>query len=154
MAETESQNPNRGLQFRANLPKYVRYAAIGLLVVGVGIVAIAFYRGSRDPQFRMQSFPTSLSKDVVAEVTGYERTEFDGGVAKYYVKADKATTFSDNHQELQNAYFEIFDQAGSGMSDKITAQKAVYIPEENKNFTAYLAGSVNIDTKDRLKVQT
>lgn len=154
MAETESQNPNKGLHFRANLPKYVRYAAIGLLVVGVGIVAIAFYRGSRDPQFRMQSFPTSLSKDVVAEVTGYERTEFDGGVAKYYVKADKATTFADNHQELENAYFEIFDQGGSGMSDKITAQKAVYIPEENKNFTAYLAGSVNIDTKDRLKVQT
>ena len=123
-------------------------------MVGVGIVAIAFYRGSRDPQFRMQSFPTSLSKDVVAEVTGYERTEFDGGAAKYYVKADKATTYSDNHQELENAYFEIFDQGGSGMSDKITAQKAVYIPEENKNFTAYLAGSVNIDTKDRLKVQT
>lgn len=142
------------MQFRANLPRYVRYGALGFLGVGVLVVAIAFYRGSRDPQFRMQSFPTALSKDVVAAVTGYERTEFDGGVAKYYVKADKATTFADNHQELENAYFEIFDQAGSGMSDKITAQKAVYIPEENKNFTAYLAGSVNIDTKDRLKVQT
>lgn len=154
MAETESQNPSKDLQFRADLPRYVRYAALGMLGLGILIVAIAFYRGSRDPQFRMQGFPTSLSKDVVAAVTGYERTEYDGGVAKYYVKADKATTFADNHQELENAYFEIFDQSGSGLSDKITAQKAVYIPEENKNFTAYLAGSVNIDTKDRLKVQT
>ena len=48
----------------------------------------------------------------------------------------------------------LFDQSGSGTSDKINALKAVYIPEENKNFTAYLAGSVKIDTRDRLKVQT
>ena len=153
MAETRSENP-KGLEFRANLPKYVRYAAVGVSALVVVALVVAFYRGSRDPQFRMQSFPTSLSKDVVATVAGYERTEFEGGVAKYYVKADKATTFSDNHQELENAYFEIFDQSGAGSSDKINALKAVYIPEENKNFTAYLAGSVKIDTRDRLKVQT
>jgi len=150
-----AENENRkGLEFRANLPKYVRYAAAGVAGVVVLGLIIAFYRGSRDPQFRMQGYPTSLSKDVVATVSGYERTEFDEGVAKYYVKADKATTFSDNHQELENAYFEIFDQAGSGTSDKINALKAVYVPEENKNFTAYLAGAVKIDTRDRLKVQT
>ncbi|HQU92947.1 MAG TPA: LPS export ABC transporter periplasmic protein LptC, partial [Pyrinomonadaceae bacterium] len=151
MAETKER---KALELRANLPKYVRYAAVGVSALVVLALVIAFYRGSRDPQFRMQSFPTSLSKDVVASVSGYERTEFDEGVAKYYVKADKATTFADNHQELENAYFEIFDQGGSGTSDKINAIKAVYVPEENKNFTAYLAGSVKIDTRDRLKVQT
>ncbi len=151
MAET--QNP-KGFEFQANLPKYVRYAAVVVAALVVLVLVIAFYRGSRDPQFRMQSFPTSLSKDVIATVSGYERTEFDGGFAKYYVKADKATTFADNHQELENAYFEIYDQAGSGSSDKINADKAVYIPEENKNFTAYLAGAVKVDTRDRLRVQT
>ncbi|HEX6279193.1 MAG TPA: LPS export ABC transporter periplasmic protein LptC [Pyrinomonadaceae bacterium] len=153
MAETRSAT-TKGLEFRAQLPRYVRYAAIVVSAVVVAVLVVAFYRGSRDPQFRMQGFPTSLSKDVVAAVSGYERTEFDGGVAKYYVKADKATTFADNHQELENAYFEIYDQSGSGLSDKINADKAVYIPEENKNFTAYLAGSVDIETRDRLKVQT
>jgi len=136
------------------VPTYVRYAAVAAAGVVVIALIVAFYRGSGKPEFRMTSLPTNLSKDVVAEVTGYERTEFDGGVAKYYVKADKATTFTDNHQELENAYFEIFDQGGSGTSDKINALKAVYVPEENKNFTAYLAGSVKIDTRDRLKVQT
>ena len=144
----------KGLQFRANLPKYVRYAAAASAGVVVIALIVAFYRGSGKPEFRMTSLPTNLSKDVVAEVTGYERTEFDDGVAKYYVKADKATTFTDNHQELENAYFEIYDQGGSGTSDKINALKAVYVPEENKNFTAYLVGSVKIETRDRLKVQT
>jgi LPS export ABC transporter protein LptC len=144
----------KGLQFRANLPRYVRYASVAAAGVVVIALIVAFYRGSGKPEFRMTSLPTNLSKDVVAEVNGYERTEFDGGVAKYYVKADKATTFTDNHQELENAYFEIFDQGGSGTSDKINALKAVYVPEENKNFSAYLAGSVKIDTRDRLKVQT
>lgn len=152
MAETRTKNIEK-LAFKANLPRYVRYAAIGLLgITAVGIVAL-FIRGRGDEEFRMKGFPTSLSKDVVAEVNGYERTEFDGGVRKYYVRADKATTFSDNHQELENAFFEIFNETGDG-SDKITANKAVYVPEENKNFTAYLAGSVNVDTRDRLKVQT
>lgn len=141
------------LKLRASLPRYVRYAAACGLVLTIVALGIAFYRGSGDQQFRMQGFPTSLSKDVVASVNGYERTEFDGGVAKYYVKADRATTFADNHQELENAYFEIFEPSGAG-SDKISAAKAVYLPEENKNFIAFLAGSVNIETRDRLKVQT
>ncbi|MEO5860093.1 MAG: LPS export ABC transporter periplasmic protein LptC [Pyrinomonadaceae bacterium] len=153
MAETRSEI-TKGLRFRANLPKYVRYAAAGVAGLVVLALIVAFYRGSGKPEFRMTSLPTNLSKDVTAEITGYERTEFDGGVAKYFVKADKATTYSDNHQELDNAYFEIFDQGGSGTSDKINALKAVYIPEENKNFSAYLAGAVKIETRDRLKVQT
>jgi LPS export ABC transporter protein LptC len=152
VAETGSHNLGK-LHFRAHLPRYVRYAAIAGLAVTIVALGIAFYRGSGDPQFRMQGFPTTLSKDVVASVNGYERTEFDGGVAKYYVKADKATTFADNHQELENAFFEIFDPTGSG-SDKIRAIKAVYVPEENKNFTAFLAGSVDVETRDQLKVQT
>ncbi len=101
----------------------------------------------------MKGFPTSLSQDVVAVVNGYERREMEGDVVKYYIKADKGTTFTDNHQELENVYLEVYDVTGS-QSDKITATKAVYIPEENKNFTGYFAGSVNIDTRDGLKVRT
>jgi len=152
VAETGSHNLGK-LNFRASLPRYVRYASVAGLAVTIVVLGVAFYRGSRDPQFRMQGFPAALSKDVVASVNGYERTEFDNGVAKYYVKADKATTFTDNHQELENAFFEIFNASGSG-SDKIKAEKAVYVPEADKNFTAFLAGSVSVETRDRLKVQT
>src|SRR5688572_17712853 len=122
------------------------------MAVAVLAVAVGFYRSSSNPEFRMKGFPTSLSTDVVAVVNGYERREMDGDVVKYYIKADKGTTFTDNHQELENVYLEVFDP--NGASDKITAAKAVYIPEDNKNFTGYFAGNVNIETRDALKVRT
>jgi lipopolysaccharide export system protein LptA len=138
---------------RAKMPQYFRYTAVGLMAVAVLAIVVGFYRSSQSTEFRMKGFPTSLSKDVVAVVNGYERREMDGDVVKYYIKADKGTSFADNHQELENVYLEVFDANGAG-SDKITAAKAVYIPEENKNFTGYFAGNVNIETRDALKVKT
>jgi hypothetical protein len=38
----------------------------------------------------MKGFPTSLSKDIIAQVNGYERREMEGDRVKYYIKADKA----------------------------------------------------------------
>lgn len=134
------------------MPQYVRYASLGLIAITVLAIVVGFYRSRNNPEFRMKGFPTSLSKDVVAVVNGYERREMEGDLVKYYIKADKGTTFSDNHQELENVYMEVFD--GSGGSDKITAAKAVYIPEQDKNFTGYFAGNVNIETRDALKVKT
>jgi LPS export ABC transporter protein LptC/lipopolysaccharide transport protein LptA len=151
---TETQDKTlKEFHLRAKLPQYARYAAIGLSALTVVIVLVGFYRSSTDQEFRMKGFPTSLSKDVVAVLDGYERREMDGDVVKYYIKADRGTTFSDNHQELENVYLEVFD-AATGVSDKITSNKAVYIPEENKNFTGYFAGNVNIETRDGLKVKT
>lgn len=138
---------------RAKLPKYFRAGAIGVFVLAVIGIGIGFYSASGVSEFRMQGFPTSLSKDVVAEVNGYERRESEGDVVKYYIKADKATTFSDNHQEMENVYLQVFDPDGV-RSDQMTAAKAVYIPGENKTFTAYFAGNVNIETRDALKVRT
>ena len=143
----------RQFHLRAKLPQYFRYAALGLFALTIVGIVIGFYWSRNNPDFRMKSFPTTLSKDVTAVVNDYERREMDGDVVKYFIKADKATTFSDNHQELENVYLEVFDETG-GLSDKITSTKAVYIPEENKNFTGYFAGEVNIDTRDGLKVKT
>lgn len=140
------------LHFRARLPKYFRIGAVAVLALTLLILGIGYYRAKSTGEFRMKNFPTELSKDVVASVNGYERREIDGETVKYYIKADKATTFSDNHQELENVYLQVFDPAGA--SDEITASKAVYIPEANKNFTGYFAGDVNIATRDSLKLKT
>ena len=130
----------------------MRYASVALSVAAVVAIAISFYRSRQDQEFRMKGFPTSLSQDVVATVEGYERTEYDEGKRKYYIKADRATTFADNHQELENVFLQVFGDAEQ--TDTITAGKAVYVPEENKNFTAYLAGAVKIETRDALTVRT
>lgn len=152
MAETKKSEIKK-LHIRAALPRYFRIGAVGVLALTVIAIGIGFYRSLNNAEFRMKGFPTSLSKDVVASVNGYERREVEGDVVKYYIKADKATTFADNHQELENVYLQVFEKGG-GRYDEITAQKAVYIPEEDKNFTGYFAGDVNIHTRDDLKVRT
>ncbi len=154
MPETKRQNIKK-LQRRAALPKYFRVGAIVALCLTILIVGIGLYRARNFETFRMKGFPTELSKDVVATVNGYERTETEGDVKKYFIKADKATTFADNHQEMENVYVEVFDDK-SDKFDKISASKAVYIPaaDGTKNFTAFLAGTINILTRDELQIKT
>lgn len=150
-----TENPQQKLKdfhVRAAVPKYLRFGAIGLVAIAIIAVMIGFYRNSGNAEFRMKGFPTALSKDVVATVENYERREMEGDAVRYYVRADRAMTFSDNHQELENVFIEVFNAAGS--SDKINAQKAVYVPGENKSFTAYLAGDVKIETRDQLIATT
>jgi lipopolysaccharide export system protein LptA len=152
MSETERQNIKK-LQRRADLPKYIGFAAVLALCLTILGIGIGFYRARNYREFRMKGFPTELSKDLVAVINNYERTEFEGEFKKYYIRADKATTFADNHQELENVFLEIFNQEGEN-SDKISADKTIYIPAENKNFTAYFAGNVQIETRDALKIRT
>lgn len=152
MTEQKTENI-KNLKLRANMPAAFRYGAIVLLVLTILVLVFGFYRASKNPEFRMQGFPTTLSKDVLAEINGYERREMDGDIAKYYIKANRAVSYADNHQELENVYLQVFDETGNG-SDQISAQKAVYVPADNKNFTAYFSGAVSIATRDSLNVKT
>ena len=152
MAENQRKNV-KNLKLRAGSPLVARGLGVFIVVAAILAIGIGFYLEYGRETFRMKNFPTTLSKDVVAEVSGFERRETENGVNKYFLKADKATTFSDNHQELENAYVEVYDETGENF-DKITAGKAVYIPAEAKNFTIYLADDVNIETRDHLKVVT
>jgi LPS export ABC transporter protein LptC/lipopolysaccharide transport protein LptA len=154
MLVSDAKRPNiQKLQKRANLPKYFRVGAIAALCVTILAIGIGFYLARKNTDFRLKPEHAQLSKDVLAEVNGYERTETDGDIKKFFIKADKATTFTDNHQEFENVYLQVFDEIGD-KSDRITSEKAIYIPAENKNFTAYFAGNVNIETRDALKVKT
>lgn len=140
-------------QFRAKLPQYFRFAAIGVIAVTILAVVVGFYRERSRSPFKLKSEHTQLSTDVVADVNGYERLEAENGVSKYYIKADSAKTFSDDHQEFENVFIETFDKDGMS-SNKMTAESALYVPEADKNFTAYLKGNVKIETPEALKITT
>ena len=152
MAGQDNKSGN-DFQLRASLPRVFRYAAVALFAVTIFVVVAGFYSARNKSTFKLKSEHTQLSTDVTAEINGYERLETDGGLSKYYIKADHAKTFSDNHQELENAYIEVFDKEGNP-ADKMTAQRVLYVPAENKNFTAYMNGDVNIETRDALKIKT
>jgi LPS export ABC transporter protein LptC/lipopolysaccharide transport protein LptA len=155
MPEKQTRKNTKNLQLRAKMPLIMRVLAIFALVGVIITIGIGFYQAYGYKQFRMKGFPTELSEDVVAEVNNYERTESEGDVKKYYIKADKAATFADNHQEMENIYLQVFDETGEKF-DTITATKAVYVPTKDgtKNFTAYLAGDINVSTRDSLQIKT
>src|SRR5690349_3534659 len=143
---------NRSYAVRASLPKLVQFAALGLLGLTVLGIIVGFYRQRNKGTFQLKPEHTQLSTDVVAEVNNYERLESDGDVKKYYVKADHAKTFSDDHQELDHVYIEVYGANGS--VDKLSGDNALYVPEPDRNFTAYLKGNVDIDTRDNLNIKT
>ncbi len=144
---------NSDLTLRARLPKIFGFAALAVLSISIAAIVFSVFRTQTDTEFRMQGFPASLSKDVVATVDGYERREMEGDITRYLLRADRAISYADNHQELENVYLEVFNQDTEG-SERISAQKAIYVPAEDKFFTAYFAGDVNIETRDGLKVAT
>jgi LPS export ABC transporter protein LptC len=137
---------------RANVPKIL--GGFAVLAFAVSLIWIGFgFFASKETPFIMKGKEVQLSKDVVLVISDFERRETDGEKLKYFIKADRATTFSDNHQELENAYIEVYDETGTS-SDKITSQKAIYVPNPNdsKLFNAKFTGNVNIDSRDGLKV--
>lgn len=153
--KTKNINKKHNYQLRAKLPLVLRASAAVGLAVTVLIIGVGFYWGSSNREFRLKPGDTQLSKEVIGVVNGYERRESENGVSKYYLKADKATTFSDNHKELENVYLEVFDRSDPDKLDKLTAKKAIYIPVENtKDFRIYFAGDVNIKTRHGLEVKS
>ena len=155
MSENIERKNVGNLELRARLPQIFRVLAIFAFAAAIAAIGVAFYKSRNNQEFRMKGLPAALSKDVVAEIVGYERREADGDVVKYYLKADKAVIFQDKHEELENAYLQVFDDSGERF-DSISAKKAIHIPTEDgtKNFDAYFSGSVHIETRDALTVKT
>ncbi len=156
MSENQPKKNIKNFEFRACLPQIIRFAAIGGLAVVLLAIGIGFYLNYGKEDFRMRGLKDlQLSKDVIAEISGYERRENDGDKLNYYIKADKVRTFTDNHQELENIFLQVFDSA-SETSDQITANKAIYVPDKEnpKMFKVFFSGKVNINSRDGLQVKT
>lgn len=156
MSEKQQRKNTKNLEMRANMPLIARVLALFALVGVVILIVVGFYLNYGREEFRMKGLKDlQLSKDVLAEVSNYERLETEGDKKKYFIKADKATTFADNHQEMENIYLQVFDETGEKY-DQVTARKAVYVPAKDgtKNFTAFFSGDINIDTRDALNIKT
>lgn len=148
-----TENSTQDFRFRAKLPLVARSAALIVLVaVILGMIA-AYVKSRTKPQFSLRPEEAKLSKEVTAEVSNYERTETKDDVPVYYVRAALARTFSDQHQELENVEFTFFDGNGHP-SDRLSADRAVYIPKADKNFTAILRENVLIKARDGLEIRT
>jgi lipopolysaccharide export system protein LptA len=156
---------------RARLPLVARAVALFILVAGIVFVIISYYRLRNNEPFRMRGETPELSRAEVSRVEGYERRVTEGDKLRLYVKAAADVTYSDGHHELEEVHLEIYPPVGD-KPDKITAHRAVYLPEATEQAKAQTAsnvnpsspasttariifsGDVNLETRDALKVKT
>lgn len=157
---------------RARLPLVARVLALIALIAAIIFVAISYYRLRKNEPFRMRGATPELSTAEVSRVLGYERRVTEGDRLRLYVKAAADITYADGHHELEEVLLEIYPPVGD-KPDKITAHRAVYLPEsseQNKSQPApantgtaqpasataqiIFTGDVNIETRDALKVKT
>jgi LPS export ABC transporter protein LptC len=138
------------LGLRARVPMITRLVAFALLLSGIALVGVSYYKLRNNTKFRARSEKPELSKQVTGVVEGYEQRVTRNDRLYLLVKASKDTTFSDGHHELENVSMQVYPPEGE-VPDQISAAHAVYIPDTN---VLSFSGNVRIETKDKLKVGT
>src|SRR5215213_8182870 len=140
-----------GLGLRARVPMITRLVAFALLLSGITVVVLSYYKLRNVEKFKAKSEKPELSKDVTGFLEGYEqRITTKEGRLYLWVKASRDVTFSDGHHELENVSLAVYPPEGE-TPDQISAARAIYQPDNN---VISFSGNVKIETKDKLKVGT
>ncbi|HSD47310.1 MAG TPA: LPS export ABC transporter periplasmic protein LptC, partial [Pyrinomonadaceae bacterium] len=121
-----------------------------LLVSGIAVVGISYYKLRNVEKFRAKSEKPELSKEVTGRVEGYEQRVTKDGRLSMLVKASVDVTFSDGHHELENVSLAVYPAEGEA-PDQISAARAVWQPDVE---IVSFQGNVKIETKDKLQVTT
>src|SRR2546423_902312 len=138
------------LGLRARVPVITRVVAFALLVAGIAVIGISYFKLRNSSKFRAKSEKPELSREVTGVVEGYEQRVTKNDRLYLLVKASRDVTFSDGHHELENVSMAVYPPEGE-TPDQISATRAIYQPSNN---VVFFIGKVMIDTKDKLKVET
>src|SRR5215813_8613767 len=138
------------LGLRARVPVITRIVAFTLLVSGLTVVGISYYKLRNAGKFKPRSEKPELSTNVTGVVEGYEQRVTKNDRLYLLVKASRDVTFSDGHHELENVSMAVYPPEGD-TPDQISATRAIYQPETS---VLSFVGNVQIDTKEKLKVNT
>jgi len=135
---------------RAKVPLVARALAILILIAGLAFIAISYYRLRNNQPFRMRSEAPELSKEETGRTKGYEQRVTKEGRLYLLLKAAVDVTYSDGHHELEAVSLAVYPPVGD-KPDQISANRAIY---DQANSMMTFLGSVKIETKDALKVDT
>jgi LPS export ABC transporter protein LptC len=139
-----------GLGLRAKVPMITRLVAFTLLVSGITVIGISYYKLRNVEKFKAKSEKPELSKEVTGVFEGVEQRVTKDDRLYLLVKASRDITFSDGHHELENISMAVYPPEGD-TPDQISAARAMYQPETN---LISFSGNVKIETKEKLKVGT
>ena len=137
---------------RAKVPAITRIVAFALLLSGLAVVGISYYklRNANAEKFKAKSEKPELSKEVTGVVEGIEHHVTKNDRLYLLVKASRDVTFSDGHHELENINMAVYPPEGD-TPDQISAARAIFYPDSN---VLSFMGNVKIETKEKLKVNT
>ena len=139
-----------GLGLRAKVPMIARLFAFALLLSGVTVVVLSYYKLRNVEKFKAKSEMPELSKEVKSILDGYEQRVTKDDRLYLHVKASRDITYTDGHHELENISMAVYPPEG-GTPDQISAARAIYLPETS---LVSFNGNVKIETKEKLKVNT
>lgn len=148
--EAVTRKRSFGIGWRAKVPLIARIVAFVLLVSGIAVVGISYYKLRNVEKFRTKSEKPELSKEVTGRVEGYEQRVTKDGRLYMLVKASLDITFSDSHHELENVSMAVYPAEGD-VPDQISSARAIYQPTTN---VVSFVGNVKIDTNDKLQLTT
>ena len=112
------------LGLRAKVPMIARLVAFALLLSGLTVALLSYYKLRNVEKFKAKSAQPELSKEVTGVVEGYERRVTKDDRLYLLVKASRDVTFSDGHHELQNISMAVYPPQGD-TPDQISAARAV-----------------------------
>jgi lipopolysaccharide transport protein LptA len=135
----------------AGRPERLRRGALFLLAILIGIFVVGYLWSTSNPEFKMKGLPPKLSTDVSAVIEGYSRVEVAPDGSSFTVRAETATTFTDNHQRLDGVEIEF---PGSEGFDVLKAKRALFIPEGGNSFKLFLENDVYLETATGLSVRS
>ncbi|HEV8169009.1 MAG TPA: LPS export ABC transporter periplasmic protein LptC, partial [Pyrinomonadaceae bacterium] len=135
---------------RAKVPAIARLVAFALLVSGLTVVGISYYKLRNSEKFKAKSEKPELSKEVTGVLEGVEHHVTKNNRLYLLVKASRDITFSDGHHELENISMAVYPPEGD-TPDQISAARAIVQPDAN---VLSFMGNVKIETKEKLKVNT
>ncbi len=135
---------------RARMPLLVRAVALLVLIAGLTVVVISYYRLRNNTPFRLRSEAPELSKEITGIIEGYEQRVTKDDRLYLWLRASRDITYSDGHHELENVKLAVYPPSGD-KPDEISANRAIYDPRTS---IISFNGNVQIETKDALKVNT
>src|SRR6266704_1772845 len=138
------------VDLRAKVPAIARLIALFLLIAGSIFIAVSYYKMRHNQPFRLRSEAPALSKEITGIINGYEQRITKNDRLYLWLRAARDVTYADGHHELEDVNLQVFPETGD-KPDQIGANRSIYDPKTGE---IQLNGSVQIETRDALKVKT
>ncbi len=129
-------------------------ATVTLLLLVIGVIAGAFYKGAKKPPASKPELPAPVLSTAVVSVTNDARfSKYENGKPRYLITAAKDTTYSDGRHELEKVVLISYlpDGPDGKEETKLEAERGVYNQQAGQ---VECTGNVKLVNSDGAEITT